>query len=113
VATSLYYWNDASNLGSAGVYVVCPVVRDQTTSSNGPNAYIDVNDPAVDCELRITDEYGSSTIATGTAAPVNVAPNVYRLDIQNVLPQVSQGAYVITCYLPAGASVLRYSVAEP
>lgn len=111
--SDLFYGNGATNLGNVNVNVVCPVVRDDTSGpvGSGPNAFIDVSLDTVSCSLNTTNLYGLGTYATGTAVPFSVVPGVYRFDIRAV-PQVSQGAYNITCTLPPSTAVLRYSVSE-
>jgi hypothetical protein len=106
----LFYGNNATNLGTANIHVICPVVREITTGGT-PKAYVHVNDPDVDCTFVVSNATGLGTFDEGTANPVSLASGVYRFDIQGV-SQVSQGAYHIRCTLPPSTAVLHYSVTE-
>ncbi|WNN91621.1 hypothetical protein [Gloeocapsopsis dulcis] len=108
----LFHGNATTNLSNVNINVTCPVVRDVTGTAEGggPDAFIDVSSPSVSCSLNTLNLQGG-THASRTATPFQLFPNVFRYDIRNV-PQVSQGAYRIACFLPPGTAVLRYSVAE-
>lgn len=104
--------NQLNNFSAGAINVRCPVVRDETGTAEGggPDAFIDVSSPTVTCSVNTTRLEGG-TFASRTATPFQVSPGVFRYDIRNV-PQVSQGAYNISCRLPQFTSIIRYSVAE-
>lgn len=104
--------NQFNNFTGQSINVRCPIVRDETggAEGGGPDTFIDVSSPTVKCSLNTTRLEGG-TFASRTATPFQVSPGVFRYDIRDV-PQVSQGAYNISCNLPNGTSILRYSLGE-
>ena len=107
----LFYYSSTWNLSAVDTeLIVCPVVRD-VTGGGTPKAYVYVNNNGVSCFLRATNQNGGAGVSA-TAAPAFVAAGVYLIDIQGLPPADPQGAYYITCTLPPGTSVLRYSLAE-
>lgn len=100
------------NTGNTDLFVLCPVVRDETSTAEGggPDAFIDVSSTNVSCSVLTTNLQGT-TVAQRSAIPFQLSPGVFRYDIRDV-PQVSQGAYGISCRVPPSTAILRYSVAE-
>lgn len=107
-----YYANRVYNIGSDTSTITCPIVRDNTTNTNGTyGTEIYVNNVAgqkLSCKLYSYSSHGvlveSSYKSTTAGGNQTLYPNVNL--------SKNMGNYSLVCELPKGASLYSYKVKE-
>jgi hypothetical protein len=114
------------NLTSDTIGVNCPIVRDNTTNTNGlRNVTVRVFIPESAADLIRTGELGctvfslNSFVESAPGTPVRLPyPNIGRLSLefsgeQRVTASFPLGQYFLRCTLPPGGILASYLVIEP
>ncbi len=118
-AQSVAQINDFTNLGfdmfnatQGRKHVVCPIVRDNTSNTNGTHSvYVYVSNPAnrtIECTLYSYDRY-SGLIDSDTNSTSNPGDQTIFLDVDN---SIERGYYGINCRLPQNGAIRSYEVRE-
>ncbi len=115
------FWYDSSSSGrhygayknseSISVNAVCPIVSDERKYSAGEVVVYNPNSDIFICNLYIVDPTGVGS--TWSDSETTVGSGVQTLTFDTLGdPNYSKAIHYIRCNVPAGASVLRYSVTE-
>jgi hypothetical protein len=115
----------ALNNGTSQVTVHCPVVRDNTSGHEngiGPIALVHVfnNNPSsvsITCSLRAykpggDTSFNSRSLTQSVTGGSPGTPGKFMFNFNTPVQQTPNGAYEVTCNLPAGTAVASYSVPE-
>lgn len=112
-ADNVAIWNK-NPLEGDGLYVVCPIVRDNISNTNGTrSARIAIYNTRVfrgdvGCTLWSSDRFGQGIDAKAVYAKYK---GYEELEV-DVNTSVLGGTYALTCYLPPESAILSYRVDE-
>lgn len=103
---------DMVNANSGKRNVVCPIVRDNTTNTDGTHSvYVNVSNAVnrtLECTLYSSDQFGSF-IDSDSDTTSNGGNQTLYLDVDN---SAEDGFYGINCNLPYTAAIRSYEVRE-
>lgn len=115
-ADNLAIWN-VNELGKGGIYVVCPVVRDNATNRNGTrSAKVEVfsqrdvtTNLQAGCTLWNNNASNGAVYASRSAIAAYNGPNQLNVDINT---SDSGGTYGLTCWIPPHSAIMSYRIDE-
>ena len=111
-ATPEYGFGTIENSSTITLNVICPVVRDNTSNTNGTQNFTvrvvsNGNDDVI-CTSYSTDEDGQ-LIDNVTATTDSNVPETLNIDLSL---SADKGTYSMRCVLPPGSMIINYRVNE-
>jgi hypothetical protein len=107
-------WN-INGFGEDGVYIVCPIVRDNVSNMNGTRSakimvfnQRGINDEKVSCGLWSNSQNGGTVALKAAYAEYN-GDNELNVDVD---ASASGGIYGLTCFLPPQSGIWSYRIDE-